>query len=646
MNLIRKILRSSPAAFLFISSCVFLAIVGLRHAGSLESLELAAYDWFMRLGSDPSVQNPHVVMITISEPDIQKQGRWPFPDAALAQALSILLKSEPRAVGLDIFRDISVPPGEEQLNPILAENKHLIGVTKFGPGGVPPPSVLRNTDQVGFNDILVDPGGIVRRALIFMDDGGEVFFSFALRVALLYLEHEGIQPRPGATDPHHLRLGSMTILPFEPHDGGYVRADARGYQFLLDFRGFQGKFRSFSFTDLLSGKIARNALKDKIVLIGVVAQSVKDLFYTPLSRGFHSGQQTTGVQLHALTVSELLRFALLGEAPMRSLGERGEFSWIALWVVIGGAIALLVRSPWRFSICGLCGILALGVVCYLAFLKAYWVPSVPPAMGLLGSAGLMTAYLSNRERRERTLLMQLFSRNVSKDVAEMLWAKRDQFLDEGRPRSQKLTVTVLFSDLRGFTSVSEKMDPQDLMGWLNTYMESMAQLVMRHGGVIDDYAGDGIKANFGVPIPRTHEAEIHRDAMNAVDCALAMEEELHRLNELWGRKHLPPVGIRIGIFTGSAVVGLLGSSERMKYTTMGDTVNTASRLESYDKELAKESPCRILVGESTLRCLNGRFKTEKVGEASLKGKSEKITLFRILGREPIPSTRREEEERT
>lgn len=252
-------------------------------------------------------------------------------------------------------------------------------------------------------------------------------------------------------------------------------------------------------------------------------------------------------------------------------------------------------------------------------------------MACLASASVTTAYVSSRERRERALLMQLFSKHVSKEVAETLWQQRDQFLDGGRPRSQKVTVTCLFSDLKGFTTLSEKMDPKELIDWLNTYMESMAQLVMAYSGIVDDYAGDGLKADFGIPVPRTKDEEIQQDAIRAVRCALAMEKELDRLNALWRKDNLLPVGMRIGIFTGPAVVGLLGGSERMKYTTIGDTINTASRLESYDKDLARDAVCRILIGESTWRHVVDHFITEKVGEASLKGKFEKVAVYRVLG---------------
>lgn len=257
-------------------------------------------------------------------------------------------------------------------------------------------------------------------------------------------------------------------------------------------------------------------------------------------------------------------------------------------------------------------------------------------MAWLGSAALVTAYMLNQEKKERALLMQLFSRHVAPEVAETMWQQRDQFMDGGRPRSQKLIATVFFTDLKGFTSVSEKMDPQGLMDWLNAYMETMAQLVMDHGGVVDDYLGDAIKANFGVPLPRTTEVAISQDAVAAVNCALAMERELKRLNALWHQQNLPTVGMRIGIFTGAVVAGSLGSTQRLKYTTVGDTVNIAARLESFDKDLAApdvaNSPCRILIGEATLSYLDHQFETITVGEANLRGKDEKTIIYRVVGR--------------
>jgi adenylate cyclase len=228
--------------------------------------------------------------------------------------------------------------------------------------------------------------------------------------------------------------------------------------------------------------------------------------------------------------------------------------------------------------------------------------------------------------------MQLFSRYVSKEVADSIWQRREEFLNDGRPRPQKLTVTILFSDLKGFTTLSEKIDPNTLVQWLNMYMEAMAQAVTDHGGIIDDYAGDGIKVNFGVPLPRDNRDDICQDAINAVNCALSMEKRMRELNNLCLNQNLPTTGIRIGIFTGSVIAGALGSSNRLKYTTVGDTVNIAARLESYDKNYEKESLCRILIGDSTLSYLGHQFNTKMVGEEVLRGREGKITIHRVLGR--------------
>ncbi len=633
----RKLLRSSLAACLMISILVFLSIIGLRSTGSLEPLELAAYDWYIRLRPEVSGSDSRIVLIGITERDIHNQGRWPLTDATLAETLTILTQYQPRVIGLDLYRDISVPPGRKELDEILTKNNHIISVMKFGNEveiGIAPPPVLKNTAQVSFSDIIVDPGGIVRRGLLFLDDGKTTFHSLALRLALIYLRAEEIMPQPDELVPQHIRLGKTTIHPFEPNDGGYVCADARGYQFLLDFKETHRSFPTFSLSNLLSGEINHEAIKDKIVFIGVTAEGVKDFFYTPYSHGLQTNQQISGIALHACITSQLIRAGLVGNSHIATASEWFERLWILVLSIMGGMMGLRVRSPWRFSLLAISTLLILGLAVYYAFLSGWWVPLVPPAVAWLFSAVIVTVYISNREKEQRKLLMQLFSKHVSPEIANTIWQQRDQFLDGGRLRPQKLIATVVFTDMKRFTSVSEKMDPTVLMDWLNTYMESMAQLVIEQGGVIDDYAGDAIKATFGVPFTRTSEAEIRQDAVNAVNFALAMEGEIKRLNTLWKEQNLPTVGIRIGIFTGPMVAGSLGSTQRLKYTTIGDTVNIASRLESMDNDVIdhnyKDNPCRILIGEATLRYLDQQFKTQKIGEMALKGKSEKITVYQVV----------------
>jgi adenylate cyclase len=640
MSSLRRFFRSPLAVSVLTSLLVGLCMVGLRRSGSLEALELAAYDWHIRFRPGAAVSDPRIVLIAITEGDIRHLGRWPIPDATMAQVLERLTQYRPRAIGLDIYRDIVVPPGREQLDALLTSNRHIVTVTKLGEGGadgVPPPPVLKHTDQVGFSDILVDRGGIVRRGLLFLHDGETVAYSFPLRLALLYLQAEGLGPQPDALNPQHLRLGPTTIRPFETHDGGYVGVDAGGYQFLLDFQGARGAWRTFSLTTLLAGEIDPQAIKDKIVLIGVTAESVKDFFYTPHSRGRQTDQQVSGIGLHALIISQLLRFALDGGSPVAIVSDRYEEAWILLWSIMGGGIGLWVRSPWRFVLSAAGGLLILSLAVYLVFVSGWWIPLVPPVMAWLISAAVVTAYMSNQEKQQRALLMRLFAKYVpNKEVAELIWQQRDQLLEGGRLRSQELTATVLFTDLRGFTAMAEKRDPQAVMDWLNEYMEAMAQQVIDHGGVLDKYIADSIMAIFGVPLPRTTEAEIDQDAVNAVQCALAMERSLRQLNSRWREQHRPTIGMRIGIFTGPLVAGSLGSTQRMEYTVIGDTVNTASRLEGVEKDLFApddhNSPCRIIIGEATLRRLGPHFETQRVGEVSLRGRDQEMTIYRVIGR--------------
>jgi adenylate cyclase len=189
------------------------------------------------------------------------------------------------------------------------------------------------------------------------------------------------------------------------------------------------------------------------------------------------------------------------------------------------------------------------------------------------------------------------------------------------------------SDLAGFTSVSEGLDAALLMQWIGDYLEAIARIVGAHGGVVDDFAGDGVKANFGVPLPRQSEAESDADAAAAVQCALALEPEIEALNRRWVARGYPPARVRVGIHTGPAVVGVIGSAERMKFTSVGDTVNTAARLESWhgDEFRAEAATVRVLASAETFRRLGGAFAAEALGKVQLKGKAEPVAVYRILG---------------
>jgi adenylate cyclase len=320
-----------------------------------------------------------------------------------------------------------------------------------------------------------------------------------------------------------------------------------------------------------------------------------------------------------------------------SPSDQQKALWLLLWSVLGTASGLWIRSPWRLTLLALSGVLVLGLAGYGALLYGWWIPVVPPVLAWGLSGPLVLLYVSYQERTQRSVLMRLFAQSVSPEVADTLWQQREQFMAGSRPHPQRLTATVFFTDLEGFTSVSECLGEQDLVDWLETYLDVMSQQVMAHGGVINKYMGDAIMALFGVPIPHTSAAEISQDAVHAVQCALAMRHELIQLNRRWQDQQQPTIRMRVGIYTGPLVAGTVGSAERLEYTVLGDTVNTASRLESYGKETfaaeAIDSPCRILIGATTLNYLGQQFQTQYVGEVHLKGKEQTTTVYRVLGEE-------------
>jgi adenylate cyclase len=632
-----KLGQSLVAVSLLVGVVIGLSVLGIRSTSILEPLELTVYDWLIQSRRGAEGADPRIVLITVTEQDILNQGRWPITDAILAQALERLAQFQPRAIGLDIYRDIPVDPGHADLNRVLAEHPRIIVVTKIGGGmvaGIPPPPVLAGTEQVSFNDLLLDHDGIVRRGLLFQEVGDQTAYGFALRLALLFLAEEGIAPQSDPENPEQLRLGPTTLRRFAPYDGGYIGADAGGYQILLDYHRGHSRPVSFSLTNLLTGQVNPDAIKNKIVLFGVTAESVPDLFHTPFSSGNDTGRMIPGVAVHAHIVSQLLGAGMEGRRPSATTSESQEWLWTILWGLFGAALGVWMRSLGRLALGTAGGLFILVSIVVVAFDQGWWIPLVPPSLAWFLSGSVVTVWVLSRERKERALLMHLFSKHVSGEVAESVWRQREQFLQNGRPRPQQLTATVFFSDFKGYTAASEKMTPEALLDWVNAYLDVMAGLVIKHGGVIDDYAGDAIKANFGVPLPRKSEEEIAQDAVNAVTCALAMEQQMHRLNMRHSQEGLATIGMRIGIHTGLVVAGSVGTSERLKYTTVGDAVNTAARLESLDREIVQETPgrrlCRILIDEGTKRYLGNRFVLDRIGEVSVKGKEQSLMVYRVI----------------
>jgi adenylate cyclase len=626
---------------LVIGNIVLLSILGCRALGWLQPLELKIYDLLSWQQSHSNVfTDDRIVMILANDED-QRQLGWPLSDQHLVQLLTTILANKPNVIGLDLYRDLPVPitgsDGYEQLKHLFANSPNILGIFKYRDRygvRVDPSPILKEQNQIGFNDVPADTNGVIRRGLLYMYDEqqDQVIESLSLRLALHYLAQHNIVPQPDPNDPFALRLGKTALSPITSDFGGYVNLDAGGFQLMLDYFGTWQPAQIMNITQILTGQFEPTQLQDKIVIIGVNAQATYDFVYAPFKINHVGEQRIPGAMIHAYETSQLLRIALGKSSPLRSWSENQEIAWIGLWALLSALLCLWVYSLWQLSLILLIGFSLLFVIDYWLFAHHIWVITAAPALSWLSSFLLMLAYLTQQGRQQRAVLMQIFSRHVSKKVAEEIWKQRDQYLTAGRLVSRRLTATVLFTDLQNFTTISEQMEPQKLIEWLNQYMGTMVDIIEnQYHGQVNKFIGDGIMAVFGVPIPRTTSEAIAQDAVNAVNCAATMRHEMVRLTDQWQAQGFPLIRMRVGIFTGPVMVGSLGSVERQEYAVLGDTVNTASRLESFDKNIEPDNLCRILIGESTLKLTTDHpFQTEPVGEVKLKGKQTQITIYRII----------------
>ncbi|MDB5867574.1 MAG: adenylate cyclase [Betaproteobacteria bacterium] len=624
---------SSKRRALLLCAGAFVAALALvsaaRYAGLLQELELAAYDAMLRMRS-PVPADPRIVLILETEEDLRRFGH-PLPDGVLARMLEHIEAQGPAAVGVDKYRDVPVPPGTEALDAALRKHQNLVWIFLFGPKGalVPPPAALKGTDRLGFNDTVDDPGGIIRRGLVFLDDGTTTYPSLSLALALRFMRPHSIGVGPVAGRDEAVQLGRSRLDPLNPNDGAYAGADAAGFQILRDYRSMPDHFVSHTLSDLMDGKV--QGLKDKIVIFGSNAESLGDQFYTPFSKGRAARERISGTELHGHITSQLVRLGLGESRPIVPWGVSAQLMYAALWCALG---MLLFKA--RRLIIVLAGaaagmIVVVAVSVWALDARDVWIPFVPAIAGFLLTTGLVVAMRAALERRERALVMSLFSKHVSPAVAREIWERKDELVGGQGLKPVALTASILFSDIRGFTPISEKLGALGLARWIEVYMRAMSQPILDNNGLIRQYIGDAIMALFGVPVPRTTQAQIAEDALNAVRAAMAMRDALRKLNQDWAANGELTAGTRIGIHTGAIVTCSIGTADRMEYTVLGDVVNTAARLESFAGKPGEEPPeCRILISAVTRELVKDHIETEAVGELTLKGKSEKVFVYRVL----------------
>ena len=608
---------------------VFAVVLGLRFAGALERLELGVYDLSLRVRPAAPLDERFVI-IDETEEDLERFGH-PLSDGTLASVVERVLAMKPRVLGVDKFRDIPVAPGSEVLERAVTGNRNVIWIYQFGGHGnrrIAEPHWLKRPAQAAFNDILLDAGGTVRRGLLFLDDGGRPQRSFSLALALAYLAPQGIAPRAD-DDPGRMRLGAASLAPLEAWDGGYAGTDASGWQMLLDYRGAPAAFRRHTIGELFDGKVDPALVFDRIVIVGSSATSLKDFFQTPF--GSPAFPYITGSELHAHQASQLLRLALGESKPTRTLPEAVELLLVALACLAGLAAWLTTRPA---SLVGLvaAGLAALAIAWYAAAVALVWFPVLPLAAAFAATTAASAGLRMLQEARERATMMTLFSRNVAPEVARMLWERRDELAEGHGLRPQHLDATVLFADLHGYTPVAARLSPEETARWLNQFLEPMAEVIMAHRGVIRQYAGDAIMAVFGAPIPSETRAAQELDARTAAACARAMVQRFGELNEEWRRAGRPTAGLRIGLYSGPMVGCHIGSRQRSEYAVVGDAVNVAARLQSLALPDGDEGEHgRILIGDTTRALLPVHEPCERVGTFVLKGRSEPVTVYRIVG---------------
>ncbi len=377
------------------SSAVTIAILTIRSLGLLQSFEWAILDEFMRWRPREPVDE-RITIVGINETDLQKYG-YPISDKLLAELLENLHSFQPRAIGLDIYRDLPSEPGYAELVEAFRTIPNLIGIEQIANAdliGVKPPEILKEKDRVGFNNILIDDDGKVRRGLLYLTPpNGKRYQSFPLKLALIYLDNEAILPQ---ADPKtgNLKLGGAVFTWFKGNDGAYIREDDRGYQILANLRGPNGSFDTVSMEDIFSKKVSPDLIRDRLVLIGHTAASIKDFHNTSYSGSFFGKlKKISGVELQANFVSQILSAAIQGRNLIKVWPETLEWLWIFAWSLVGVNLSWKLRSP-EGSIFSML-VVAIGMtgLCYLAFIvDGWWLPVVPPILGLFGSGSAILLY--------------------------------------------------------------------------------------------------------------------------------------------------------------------------------------------------------------------------------------------------------------
>ncbi len=387
-----------------------LVILG-SFTGVYQTLEWATFDFWFRI-RPPEPKDSRIVVVNIEESDIQTLGTWPISDGQLAQLLQNINQQQPRAIGLDLYRDLSHgnPEETETLNNVYRSIPYLITVEKVIGEKVNAPLILKEKGQTAMADLVLDKDGKVRRGLISATlDNGQTVLGLATKLSLIYLQQEGVNIESSDNSSRNF-LGKATFMPIKHNEGAYVNVDSGGYQIILHFRGDQELFNHVSLTEVLNGDIPDDLFRDRLVLIGATGESLNDFFLTPYNEGSSGGRQIMpGVYVHANLASHIISAALDGRAMIRGITELGEWCWILSWSLLSAGISLLILernlllidlvSSLQLTLIGtLLPIAMLFTSSYFLFLSGWWLPTISPLIAIILSTLAILSYYNQNQK--------------------------------------------------------------------------------------------------------------------------------------------------------------------------------------------------------------------------------------------------------
>jgi adenylate cyclase len=573
-------------------------VVALSLGGLLERLELGLFNRLFEWRG-PRPPAARIIIIAIDEDSFDELDMtWPFPRALHGRLLDAVAAGGPLVIGMDVLFPEPSPRGpadDEALGAAVARAQHVVLAAVLtrvveNVGGLvlaredlnlPVPAVRQGAAAVAPVNLLRDADAHVRRV------------PFRLRA--------GEEPVLGFDAALH-RLAGQRGLPVAPWPAG-------SREVLINYRGGPGTFPWISYHRVVSGEVPPETFRDAIVLIGPTSPVLHDVFPTP----FASAGDMPGVEIHAHALDTLIRGDAIRPVPPALAPA------LAVVAALSAALAVAwLRAARALAVvAGLAAVLA-GAMFGLFAWRNVWLPALAPGLALAVAYGVTMGDAFVREQRERRRLSRFFSPAVLDEIV--------RHRSEAALESTRREVTVLFADIRGFTSISERLDPEQVAQMLNEYLTEMTDAVFRHGGTVDKYIGDAIMALYNAPLPAADHAA------RAVRTALEFQRRTRAVSARWQARLGTELKSGVGIHTGEAVVGTMGSRQRLEYTAVGDTVNLASRLES----LTKEYGVPIVISESTWAAVQAEFPTRELGAVAVRGRTRPVKIYTVLSEEAAP----------